>query len=51
MLIFLGNGGLLMKSGKNLDLDDYFQFLKDYFLLFGLKKTKRKKIFSGHFKL
>ncbi len=40
-----------MKSRKNLKLDEYFQFLKDYFLLFDLKKTKRKKILSGQFKL
>ena len=40
-----------MKSNKNINLDAYFEFLKQYFSLFDFSKLKRKKIIGDNFKL
>jgi len=40
-----------MESKKNVNLDSYFEFLKQYFSLFHLTKIKRKKVIGNNFKL
>jgi hypothetical protein len=50
MLIYLTSGTLSMKSKIKLSLDDYFQFLEEYFALFPFR-IKRKVIKGNNFKL
>ena len=45
------NGKLSMTLKKNLDLDDYFKFLEEYFKLFEISNIKRRKIKGNNFKL
>jgi len=47
----LVSGSPLMPLRKKLNLDAYFEFLKQYFLIFKISKIKRKNMTGDHFKL
>lgn len=51
MPIYLMNGRVLMPSKKNVNLDKYFEFLRQLFALFGLPRKNRTKIEGNYFKL